>query len=343
MCVRYCTSKPLKDDCPTSTVSQSQNPLSKSLCIQQEYIFLFSNINQIRLFEVGIDVVDDQRTRCSNSGSKPSIPLEIIDIDSWVLPPSEIIDVDAWQPTPKKALTSGQILITSNLSYLGLHINQHQLACAIVLARTGSSSTVLAYNQLFINSITQDNLNTNAGIFTCSICQQLLANLVGLPCNKTICHIFCFHCLHCWLYELQGKGCPLCCADIKIPMTCMKNLQVALKALPSDKDRAKNERVDSTLYIMLLFFQLSNSSPPNVSFQCLWALQKQRQWAEAKMMGSHRWGTSSPGAGINRGIELGGCYIRVRRKPEPENSRRMENSRRTRIAGGTDKAVSDTT
>ncbi|KAJ7705123.1 hypothetical protein B0H14DRAFT_2647443 [Mycena olivaceomarginata] len=176
-------------------------------------------------------------------GSKPAIPWEIIDVDSWVPPPTEIIDVDAWQPTPKKKkkkpLPPGQLLLTSNLGQLGIRIDQHSLARVIPLARTASSSrssTVIAYDQLFVNGIPQQALNTADNTFTCSICQQLLANAVGLPCGKTICHVFCFYCLHRWLYESQGKGCPLCRTEIKNPPTRMKNLEAALKSLPSYKN-----------------------------------------------------------------------------------------------------------
>ncbi|KAJ7686244.1 hypothetical protein B0H14DRAFT_2654421 [Mycena olivaceomarginata] len=137
------------------------------------------------------------------SGSKPAISQEIMNVESWVPPLTEIIDVDAWQPN-------------------------------------SSSSTVVAYNQLFVNGIPQEALNTADNNFTCSICQQFLANAVSLPCGKTICHIFCFYCLHHWLYESQGKGCPLCCTEIKNPPTYIKNLEAVLKSLPSYKNnRAK--------------------------------------------------------------------------------------------------------
>jgi hypothetical protein len=47
-----------------------------------------------------VTVTDQSMSRRhSHGGSKPAIPREIIDVDSWVPPPTEIIDIDAWQPS----------------------------------------------------------------------------------------------------------------------------------------------------------------------------------------------------------------------------------------------------
>jgi hypothetical protein len=89
-----------------------------------------------------------------------------MNVESWVPPLTEIIDVDAWQPKyvyyqqyktvtkflatavpkkralllkpvpkkkNKKPLPPGQLLLTSNLSQLGTHIDQHSLACEFLL------------------------------------------------------------------------------------------------------------------------------------------------------------------------------------------------------------------